>query len=273
MKLLKYRSRGPEVHFLEEMLTDLGYEVCVSNYFAWDTHLAVQKFQRENDLVVDGLVGVKTWSKLLNKNRQALDQNSKLLSERDLEDFAQNYDLELAAVKSVNEVESSGRGFLTDGRAKILFEGHIFWRELKKRGIKPQEFVNDQSKDVLYPSWTKSHYKGGAGEYSRLEKATQLSGDPAFKESAYRSASWGAFQIMGFHADSLGYDSIDDFVQKMQLHEREHLKAFGKFLEANRLIRHLKSKDWAKFARGYNGPAYAQNKYDIKLQKAYEKYA
>ncbi|MDN3670808.1 N-acetylmuramidase family protein [Echinicola jeungdonensis] len=273
MKLLKFRSRGPEVHFLEELLTDLGYDVFVSNYFAWDTHLAVKQFQKENDLVIDGLVGVKTWSKLLGKNRQVFDQNSKLLSERDLEDFAKNYDLELAVVKAVNEVESNGRGFLADGRAKILFEGHIFWRELKKRGQNPQEFVSEQSKDILYPRWTKTHYQGGAGEYTRLNKATLLSKDPVFKEAAYRSASWGSFQIMGFNADSLGFKSIDDFVNKMQKHEREHLNAFGKFLEVNHLIGHLKSKNWAKFAKGYNGPAYAQNKYDTKLKKAYEKYS
>jgi hypothetical protein len=31
------------------------------------------------------------------------------------------------------------------------------------------------------------------------------------------------------------------------------------------------NKDWAKFARGYNGPGYAQNAYDVKLAQAYEK--
>ncbi len=34
----------------------------------------------------------------------------------------------------------------------------------------------------------------------------------------------------------------------------------------------LKNKDWGTFARLYNGPAYAQNKYDIKLAEAYQKY-
>jgi hypothetical protein len=31
----------------------------------------------------------------------------------------------------------------------------------------------------------------------------------------------------------------------------------------------LKAKDWAKFAKLYNGPNYAINKYDIKLEAAY----
>ncbi|NBT89135.1 MAG: DUF3380 domain-containing protein, partial [Flavobacteriaceae bacterium] len=31
----------------------------------------------------------------------------------------------------------------------------------------------------------------------------------------------------------------------------------------------LKAKDWAGFAKGYNGPAYAKNAYDTKLAGAY----
>ena len=35
----------------------------------------------------------------------------------------------------------------------------------------------------------------------------------------------------------------------------------------------LQNRNWADFAKRYNGPAYAQNKYDEKLAKAYAKYA
>lgn len=35
----------------------------------------------------------------------------------------------------------------------------------------------------------------------------------------------------------------------------------------------MKNKDWAKFAKSYNGPAFAQNKYDEKLAKVYKKYS
>jgi hypothetical protein len=35
----------------------------------------------------------------------------------------------------------------------------------------------------------------------------------------------------------------------------------------------LQAKNWAEFAKRYNGPAYAQNRYDEKLAKAYAKFA
>ena len=38
------------------------------------------------------------------------------------------------------------------------------------------------------------------------------------------------------------------------------------------MLRVLQSKDWAAFAKCYNGPAYAQNRYDVKLVEAYQKY-
>jgi len=35
---------------------------------------------------------------------------------------------------------------------------------------------------------------------------------------------------------------------------------------------YLCTLDWEKFAYHYNGPAYAQNQYDQRLAKAYEKH-
>lgn len=272
MKTLSYRSRASEVFLLEEILSRLGYNIVISEYFGMDTHHAVLDFQQKNGLVVDGKVGVKTWSKLLEADQNPLNFNHKLLSEQDLLDFARRYDLEIAAVKAVNEVESSGKGFLLDGRPKILFEGHVFWRELKKRNIQPETLLSNHSGDVLYKTWTKKYYAGGTGEYVRLEKAATLSPLKEVKDAAHCSASWGAFQIMGFHYSHLGYESIENFVSQMTEHEREHLKAFGKFLEVHNLIRFLKSKNWAKFAEGYNGKGYRANRYDEKLRAAYERY-
>lgn len=272
MKTLKYRSSGPEVHVLEQLLEKLGYKVYVSNYFGKDSDKAVRDFQFKNGLVSDGIVGPKTWATLLKADQELLQHTTKFLSEQDLIDFANEYDLELASIKAVNEVESSGNGFFNNGQPKILFEGHVFWKELKKRGINPEMLLNANTKDVLYKSWTKKHYFGGVKEYIRLEKAASITSDPKVREAALSSASWGAFQIMGYHWEGLGYASIHDFVSEMKKNERAHLKAFGLFLKKNNLIRHIKNKNWKAFAKGYNGSLYWKNKYDERLLKAYKKY-
>ncbi|GAB1452090.1 N-acetylmuramidase family protein [Draconibacterium sp.] len=277
MNTIKYRSRGQEVHFLAELLAKLGYKVLVSDYFGTDIDAAVKDFQLKNNLVVDGVVGLKTWMTLIEKDKQSVNANSKLLSEKDLIDFADRYNLELAAVKAVNQIESSGKGFLAFGKPRILFEGHVFWNELKKRNLQPNSFLNSLTQDVLYEKWTKKYYRGGEGEYERMERAAGISASPLAKEAAYCSASWGAFQIMGYNFKNLGYNSIDNWVSAMNEHEREHLAAFGKFIamksiSGKKLVDWLKEKNWAKFAEGYNGSGYKKNKYDEKLKAAYNKY-
>jgi len=272
MKVLKYKSSDPAVYLLEQILFKLGYSIYISNYFGKDTDNAVKDFQQKNDLVVDGIVGVKTWSKLLSIERELFNNTDKLLSEKDLINFAQKFEIELATVKAINEIESNGKGFLLSGKAKILFEGHVFWRELVKRNIDPAPYVNENTKHVLYKKWTKKYYVGGEGEYNRLRIAATLEANAAFYESAHAATSWGTFQIMGYHYKSLGYPSITAFVEAMQTHEREHLKAFGKFLEVNNLIGYLKNHQWEAFSRAYNGPSFKRNQYDKQLKLLYFKY-
>lgn len=273
MTTLKYRAKAPEVYTLCELLYKIGYPVKISDSFSVEVDTAVKDFQKKNNLVSDGIVGMKTWQVLFEKKKEIFSTNDLFLSEQDLKSFAQHYNLELAAVKAVNEVESSGKGFLLNGKPKILFEGHVFWQQLLKRGINPENILTPENRNVLYPKWTKSFYQGGVKEYDRLNEAMEIGNKAAIKEAALASASWGSFQIMGYHALSLGYSSVQDFVDKMYLNEGEHLKAFGKFLEVNNIMNDLRKKNWPKVAEKYNGKSYQLNKYDQKLQKAYLKYS
>jgi hypothetical protein len=92
------------------------------------------------------------------------------------------------------------------------------------------------------------------------------------RQAALGSASWGLFQIMGFHYQKVGFDSVDAYVKAMFQSEGHQLDAFINFIKAAKLDAHLRAKRWARFAKGYNGPGYAKNQYDKKLEAAYEKY-
>lgn len=199
-------------------------------------------------------------------------QISNRLEDADTSEVATNFQLEVPAIKAVIKVETGGSGFLSDGRPKILFEGHIFWNELTKAGLKPEEYVV-KFPDIVYPHWTKQYYKGGTGEYDRLEKAKLI-----HEEAALKSASWGLFQIMGFNYDPAGFETVKAFVDAQYLSEKEHLKAFIKFIsfkspnQDKATIEFLREKDWKNFAARYNGPKYADNQYDRKLEIAYNRY-
>ena len=90
------------------------------------------------------------------------------------------------------------------------------------------------------------------------------------RDCALQSASWGLFQIMGFHWKALGYAHLQDFINAMYRSEAGQLDAFVRFIKINPAIhKALKAHDWASFAKGYNGPAYKINQYDTKLAAAY----
>ena len=186
---------------------------------------------------------------------------SKLLTEQNFIDAAKSINAEVAAIKAVAEVESRGDGFLPDGRPKILFEAHKFSKYTNRK-------YDTSHPHISSLKWNKKLYKGGAKEYDRLNEAIALN-----REAALKSASWGKFQVMGFNAIDCGWPTVEAFVTDMYKDEGEHLRSFLGFVKANNLVKHLQNKDWAKFAFKYNGAGYAENKYDIKMKQAYEKYA
>ena len=195
--------------------------------------------------------------------------NSGRLIDEDFTQVAELLGCEPAALKAVQQVETGGRGgFFSPGRPAILFEGHIFWTQLKKRGSNPEDYVKG-NENILYPKWEKGHYKGGIGEYDRLEQARKIN-----REAADASASWGMFQIMGFNYAACGEDSIESFVRSMCESEFKQLLLTANFIKKNsQMLQALQARDWAVFAKCYNGPAYAQNRYDVKLEAAYQKYS
>ncbi len=91
--------------------------------------------------------------------------------------------------------------------------------------------------------------------------------------AAIQSASWGRFQIMGFNFKLAGYSTAELFVEGMFKSENAQLAAFVAFIGKSGLAEHIRDKNWASFARGYNGSQYQKNQYDLKLEKAYRKYA
>ena len=195
--------------------------------------------------------------------------NSGRLIDEDFTQVAELLGCEPAALKAVQQVETGGSGgFFSPGRPAILFEGHIFWTQLKKRGSNPEDYVKG-NENILYPKWEKGHYKGGIGEYDRLEQARKIN-----REAADASASWGMFQIMGFNYAACGEESIESFVRSMCESEFKQLLLTANFIKKNsQMLQALQARDWAVFAKCYNGPAYAQNRYDVKLEAAYQKYS
>ena len=164
-------------------------------------------------------------------------------------------------IRTVIEVETSGGGFDSQGRPKMLFEPHVFWRELGAGSKRDLAF----NQGLAYPKWGARPYPDDS--YPRLATAMKI--DPT---AALRSASWGLGQIMGFNHKAAGYASVGDMVAAFCDSEAAALEAMVRFIEAEGLDDDLRRHDWSGFARGYNGSGYAQHGYHTKLAAAFRRW-
>ncbi|MCC5811315.1 MAG: N-acetylmuramidase family protein [Ectothiorhodospiraceae bacterium] len=250
---------GPRVERLQKKLVRHGHDIAVDGLFGPQTERAVRAFQQSLNLVVDGIAGPRTLDALRG------DLDARHLTEADLEDAAATLQVDLPSVHAVAEVESRGAGFLTDGRPQLLFERHIFRRRLEHHGVDPVPHAT--ARPDLVNTRTGA-YKGGVHEHARLAAASKI--HPC---AAIESASWGRFQIMGFHWESLGYAGAPDYRGAMETSEGHHLDAFVRFIKADQALHAaLRERDWTTFARGYNGPSYAKNRYDERLAEAWQRH-
>ncbi|MDM1019719.1 N-acetylmuramidase family protein [Acinetobacter sp. VNK23] len=191
---------------------------------------------------------------------------NKKLTDQQIIEQAKKLGVEVAALKAVIQVECKGSGFNADGTPVILFERHVMRQRLIANRL-PK--VADQMM-IKRPDLC-SKTQGGYGLYSvqhkKLDDAVKFD-----RTSALESCSWGIGQVMGYHWYSLGYDSIQQFINVMYKDEASQLEAMCRYIKHNNLINALKNKDWKAFALGYNGKAYKENNYDVKLGNAYKKF-
>jgi hypothetical protein len=170
---------------------------------------------------------------------------------------AQDLNVDVESVKAVAQVESKKSPFDEEGHPTILFERHYFHR------------LTHGAYDKKHPKIS-SATAGGYGkfreQYGKLQEAYLL--DPS---AALESASWGKFQIMGANYKQAGFLHVEEMVASMMISEQNQLDAFVKFVGSDKAMKKaLKDKDWAVFARRYNGPGYKKNDYDVNLKAAYD---
>jgi hypothetical protein len=153
-------------------------------------------------------------------------------------------------------VETSGCGFISDGRPAILYERHIFSR-----------LTNHKFDDGDISSPNPGGYgPEGAHQYDRLQQAVAKD-----RTAALMSASWGIGQVMGENFSVAGFPDVETMVAAMADSEDKQLGAMANFLIAQGLQNALRVHDWTSFARGYNGVNFAINRYDVRLNAEYQK--
>jgi len=180
---------------------------------------------------------------------------------------AARLNVELAALLAVAEIESGGKAFArVNGKNEplIRFEGHYFDRRLtaaQRKKARADGLSSPTAGAVKNPAKQEDRWK-------LLNRAILINSNAALE-----SVSWGLGQVMGAHWKALGYGSVSELVNECRASVAGQIEVMARFIEKNGLAGHLRKKDWAKFARAYNGPAYKQNAYDTKMASAYARWS
>ena len=104
-------------------------------------------------------------------------------------------------------------------------------------------------------------------EWTQLTNARRINA-----QGADLGTFWGMFQIGGFCYKVCGCENIEEFVRLMSYSELEQLELFAAFIRNTGYVNDLRLKNWAAFARKYNGPSYARRGYHTKMAAAYSKF-
>jgi hypothetical protein len=185
------------------------------------------------------------------------------LTARDVQNAAAEIGCEVAALRAVLAVESRNSGFDAKRRPIILFEPHVFWRQLS--GPAREEAYRE---GLAYQKWgAKPYPRGQDAQYDRLSRAAKID-----EEAAFRSISVGLGQVLGENYAAAGCSSAVEMFEQARESEAAQLGHMLGFIRARRIDDDLRNKNWETFARVYNGPGQVK-KYSAWLAREYAKWA
>lgn len=182
------------------------------------------------------------------------------LTEEDFRMVAEELGVEVAAIKAVVYIEAGKnmKGFWAPGVPVINFDRTMYnkfrGKAADKSGAKGEKVPEGLSGYAL-------------SEWTQLINARKVNA-----QGANMGTFWGMFQIGGFNYKLCGCETVDEMVKLMAHSELEQLELFATFITNGGMLPDLKKKNWAGFARKYNGTSYAKRGYHTKMAKAYAKF-
>lgn len=182
------------------------------------------------------------------------------LTEEDFRKVAEELGVEVAAIKAVVLIEAGKtmKGFWAPGVPVINFDRTMYNR------FRGKAVNKEGAKGETVPP--------GLTGYALQEWTQLINARKSNAQGANMGTFWGMFQIGGFNYKLCGCESVDEMVKLMAYSELEQLELFATFITNAGMLPDLKKKNWAGFARKYNGASYARRGYHTRMAKAYAKF-
>lgn len=188
------------------------------------------------------------------------------LTEDDFKQAAEELGVDVPTIKAVINIEAGAghQGFHAPGQPIVNFDLTMFRRAAARQGINLNKYKKSNRVVFNRPD-SRKYGSYQAAQHERLKSAMSID-----SIAAIDGTFWGMFQIGGFNWKKCGAASRGEFIERMCKSEHEQLELFVNFIKINDMDKYLRKKDWAGFARRYNGPSYARRGYHTRLAKAYK---
>lgn len=190
------------------------------------------------------------------------------LTEEDYRAVAEELGVETAAIKAVVDIEAGPQheGFFAPGKPLVNFDLSMFRQRARHNKVNLSRYSGSHAAVFARPN-ARRYGSTQAAQQERLRLARTI-----HEATAIEGTFWGMFQIGGFNWKLCGCSDIQEFVRRMSTSEREQLELFAAFIKSIGIDKALRNKDWATFARRYNGPSYASRGYHTRMAKAYQRH-
>lgn len=181
------------------------------------------------------------------------------LSDEDFALVAEELGVEVAAIKAVVRIEAGAnlQGFWAPGVPVVNYAQSLFNKYNSK--VKGKKM-----KDAKVPMGLTGY---ALREWTSLTNARKINAT-----AADMGTYWGMFQIGGANYKLCGCESVEEMVEKVSDSEFSQLEMFAVFIQKAGMLDALRKKDWAAFARKYNGASYAKRGYHTRMAREYAKF-
>lgn len=192
--------------------------------------------------------------------RENHDSRYETLTDEDFRIVADELGVEIAAIKAVVLIEAGTqmKGFWAPGVPVINFDRTMYNRYASKASPR----VGAKGEKV----------PAGLSGYALKEWTQLINARKVNARGANMGTFWGMFQIGGFNYKLCGCENVDEMVKRMSSSEFDQLELFAAFITNAGMLSDLKAKNWAAFARKYNGASYAKRGYHTRMANAYARF-
>lgn len=210
---------------------------------------------------LESLSSLSSSSKPKSKSKS---RSSSSLNSSGLNRLAKSLGVEVAALKALVYVEAKHANKVPKGKIPARYERHVMYSCLKKKGIR----VSGRPSDLVHRLRDRRKH---TDDYPYIARAIKIN-----KECAHRATSWSVYQIMGYNFSYTKWKSATAMAKAMHDDPKAKDVALVGFLKHHakgKALKAFKKKRWTKFARLYNGDNFKENRYHIKIAKAYAKFS